>query len=195
MSLEPIRNNAMRLQAAVVIVGVSLLVGTGAPVRAQSLADVAKKAEENRKAAKKGTRVFTNADAGNVPAATVAGGDKGAAPSDAAADKSAQKPAADVQQDKGPQKDQAYYAERLKTLQAQLERDTQFAAAMQTRINILSADLVNNDLRSRPAIEADRNRAMAELARLQASIVDDKKAIADFEEDARRSGVPPGWLR
>ena len=70
-----------------------------------------------------------------------------------------------------------------------------FADAIQTRINILSADLVNNDLGQRPAIEQDRNRALAELARLQKSIVDDRKAIADFEEEARRAGVPPGWLR
>ena len=186
----------MRLQLSAVIVGVSLLVGTAAPVRAQSLGDLARKAEENRKTAKKGTKVYTNSDAGNVQAATVAGADKSAAPAsgDAGA-KAAEKPGADAQQDKGPQKDQAYYAERLKTLLAQLERDTQFAAAIQTRINILSADLVNNDQGARPAIEADRNRAMAELARLQKAIVDGKKAIADFEEEARRSGVPPGWLR
>jgi hypothetical protein len=180
MGLEPIRKKATRLQFSAVIVGVSLLAGTAAPVGAQALSDLARKAEENRKTAKKGTRVYTNADAGNVRAA----------PAPAAG-----KPAADVPQEKGPRKDQAYYAERLETLQAQLERDTQFAAAIQTRINILTADLVNNDQGARPAIEADRNRAIAELARLQKSIVDDEKAIADFEEDARRSGVPPGWLR
>ena len=70
-----------------------------------------------------------------------------------------------------------------------------FADAIQTRVNILSADLVNNDLGQRPVIEQNRNRALAELARLQKSIADDRKAIADLEEEARRSGVPPGWLR
>ena len=196
MGLEPITNTAMRVQLSAVIVGVSLLVGTATPMPAQGLGDLARKAEENRKTAKKGTKVYTNSDAGNVPAATVTADDKNAAPAsgDAGAPAAA-KPVADASQEKGPQKDQAYYAERLKTLQAQLERDTQFAAAIQTRINILSADLVNNDQGARPAIEADRNRAMAELARLQKSIVDDKKALADFEEEARRSGVPPGWLR
>jgi hypothetical protein len=174
----------------------SLLVGAAVPVRAQGLGDLARKVAEDRKAAKKGTRVYTNADAGNVPAATVTHADKSAAP--AAGDASAAvaaKPGADAPPDKGPQKDRAYYAERLEALEAQLERDMQFAAAIQTRINILSADLVNNDQGARPAIEADRNRAMAELARLQKSIVDDKKAIADFHEEARRASVPPGWLR
>jgi hypothetical protein len=36
---------------------------------------------------------------------------------------------------------------------------------------------------------------MAELERLKKQVVDDRKAIADIEEEARRAGVPPGWLR
>jgi hypothetical protein len=34
-----------------------------------------------------------------------------------------------------------------------------------------------------------------ELARLKKAIDSDKKAVADLEEEARRAGVPPGWLR
>jgi hypothetical protein len=30
---------------------------------------------------------------------------------------------------------------------------------------------------------------------LKQAIVDGKKAIADLGEEARRAGVPPGWLR
>jgi uncharacterized membrane protein YccC len=178
-----------------VAITVSLFVGV-APVSAQGLGDLAKKAEESRKAAKKVTKVYTNADAGNVQAATVTTpADKSPAAPSAAGAQTAQTPAADAGQDKSTQKNQAYWAEKLKTLQGQLERDMVFADAMQTRINILAADLVNNDQGQRPAIEQDRNRAMAELARLQKSIADDKKAIADFEEEARRAGVPAGWLR
>ena len=166
---------------------------------AQGLADLAKKAEDSRKTAKKESKVYTNADAGNVLAATAATlPEKSPTAAPAAGDaggQGAQTPAANAGQDKGAQKSQAAWAEKMKTLQAQLERDTVFADAIQTRINILSADLVNNDLGQRPAIEQDRNRALAELARLQKSIADDKKAIADFEEEARRAGVPAGWLR
>jgi hypothetical protein len=36
---------------------------------------------------------------------------------------------------------------------------------------------------------------MAELTRLKQAIVTETKAIADFQEEARRAGVPPGWLR
>jgi hypothetical protein len=162
---------------------------------AQALGDMARKAEAARKAAKKNAKVYTNSDAGNVQAATVTSptSDRAAAPATSgggeAGAKGVEKPAEDAR------KDRAHWADRMKTLQTQLERDTQFAAAIQTRINILSADLVNNDQGQRPAIEADRTRAMAELARLQKAIEDDRKALAALEDEARRAGVPPGWLR
>ena len=41
----------------------------------------------------------------------------------------------------------------------------------------------------------DRQKAIDELNRLTKQIADDKKAIADLQEEARRAGVPPGWLR
>ena len=180
-----------------VVLSVSLFVSAG-PVFAQGLADLAKKAEETRKTVKKETKVYTNADAGNMLAATAASPANKSKPATDAGTKVAETaPAAapDAGQDADSQKNQAYWADRFKTLQGQLERDLVFSDAIQTRINILSADLVNNDVGQRPAIEADRNRALAELARLQKSIVDDRKAISDFQEEARRAAVPPGWLR
>jgi hypothetical protein len=44
-------------------------------------------------------------------------------------------------------------------------------------------------------IERDRQKALAELARLKQAILDGKKAVGTLEEEARRAGVPPGWLR
>jgi hypothetical protein len=47
----------------------------------------------------------------------------------------------------------------------------------------------------RPVIIQDRQRAIDELAGLTKAVAEGRKAIADFEEEARRAGVPPGWLR
>ena len=67
---------------------------------------------------------------------------------------------------------------------------------MQTRVNALTTDFVNrDDPAQRGIIERDRQRALTELDRLKKQIVDDQKAITDIEEEARRAGVPPGWLR
>ena len=40
-----------------------------------------------------------------------------------------------------------------------------------------------------------RSRALAELDRLTLQIEKDKLAIAAIEEDARKKGIPPGWIR
>jgi hypothetical protein len=178
---------------------------------AQSLADVAKKEEERRKATAQPTKVYTNKDlkgksdssqpAGdtvkpaddskNVAKDKDAKGDakdtKGSNETDASKDKDASKESV---------KDQAYWAKTLKTLQDKLARDQDYADAMQTRINSLTTDFVNrDDPAQRAVIEANRQKSLAELARLTKSIQDDKKALADFLEEARRAGIPPGWLR
>ena len=45
-----------------------------------------------------------------------------------------------------------------------------------------------------PIVEAWM-KAKEDISRLTAIVVNDKRALADFEEEARRAGVPPGWLR
>ncbi len=158
---------------------------------AQSLADVAKKEEERRKTVPAPTKVYTNKDLNAVSAppppsskpADVKDGDKAAKDALVAADKE-------------PKKDQAYWVGRLKKLQDQLARDQDFADALQSRINGLMTDFVNrDDPAQRAVIEQNRRKSVAELARLNKSVQDTTKAIADFQEEARRAGVPPGWLR
>ena len=81
-------------------------------------------------------------------------------------------------------------------LDLQLDRDQTFADALQTKINSLTTDFVNrDDPAQRAVLERDRQKSIAEVNRLKKAIADDKKAIADLEEEARRAGVPPGWLR
>jgi len=174
--------------------------------RAQSLADVAKKEEERRKTVAAPAKVYTNKDLNPVPAGSPPP-PAAAKPGDSAAKNKDQDKGKDAETDakgKGPKdagdkpavKDQAYWAGRYKGLQDALLRDQNYADAMQTRINSLNADFVNrDDPAQRAVIERDRQKALAELARLKQSILDTKKSIADFEEEARRAGVPPGWLR
>jgi hypothetical protein len=77
-----------------------------------------------------------------------------------------------------------------------VDQNSTYVDAIQTRINALSTDFVNrDDPAQRSVIERDRQKAVAELARLKQVIVDGKKSIANLEEEARRAGVPPGWLR
>ena len=67
---------------------------------------------------------------------------------------------------------------------------------MQSRINALTADFASHDdPLQRAAIERDRQRSISELGRLQQDIKDTQKALSDLDEEARKAGVPPGWLR
>jgi hypothetical protein len=213
----------MRVSTIGLFVLSSVLAGAVAPLGAQSLADVAKKEADRRKTAKDGGKVYTNKDLGSVPGAPAQPADQTAgdqarpasdkadatAPSDAAksadakpADsKAADGKAADAkttgtEKPAAGAKDQAYWSARMKELRERLQRDQMFAEALQTRINSLTTDFVNrDDPAQRAQIGTDRQNALDELARLKKTIDDDKKAIADAEEEARRSGVPAGWLR
>jgi hypothetical protein len=185
----------MRLPIPAAIFSILALASGVGAVRAQSLADIAQKEEERRKTVKPATKVFTNKDLGDVPPPAVAP----AEPADAKAAEAAKtaKPAEpSAEASKEPVKDQAYWSGRMKELRTQVDRDQIYAEALQTRINSLTADFVNrDDPAQRGVIERDRQRAVGELDRLTKAIVDGKKAIADLEEEARRAGVPPGWLR
>ena len=189
----------MRLLHAVAVpVAIVLAVATLAPaVRAQSLADVARKEAERRKTVKSQGKVYTDTEL-KTPSSSETSAPAPAG-SDAAA-KPAEPPKSDTKKEPDkraePAKDQAYWGDRVKGLRGQLDRDQTLADAMQSRINALTTDFVNrDDPAQRAVIERDRQKAVGELDRLKKAVVDDQKAIADLEEEARRAGVPPGWLR
>jgi hypothetical protein len=191
----------MRVQS-LVIVGAVVVVGT-VSLWGQSLADVARKEEERRKAISKPAKVYTNKDlTPGAPGSASSGSSSDAADAARAGDKSKDaKDPKDTKEgggDKGkePVKDQKYWSGKLKELQAKLDQDESFADALQNKINSLTADFVNrDDPAQRSVIDQNRQKALSDLARLKKSIEDDKKAIADLQEEARRAGVPPGWLR
>ena len=180
--------------------------GTAVSVRPQSLGDLARQEAERRKALKDSGKVITNADLPRSPAPAAGpakpepgGASKAGAPApaaDAKAEPQAKTEPARTIALKEPVKDAAYWAGRQHLLTEQLKRDQITADAMQSRINALTTDFVNRDDPAQKAvIFNNRQIALVELDRLKKAIVDGKKALIDFEEEARRAGVPPGWLR
>jgi hypothetical protein len=196
-------NAASRARAGIAALLAVIAVGLFAPpALAQSLADIARKEEERRKTVAAPAKVYTNKDLNAVPAgsptvsspAPAKGADE--APKTADGDAKSSAPRTAEADDKPPAKDQKYWATRLKNLQDRLARDQDYADAMQTRINALTTDFVNrDDPAQRAVIGQNRQKSIAELARLTKSVEDTKKAVADLLEEARRAGVPPGWLR
>ena len=191
---------AMRLTAFAAWMSLSGFVLGSLPLGAQSLGDVAKKEEERRKGVAQAGKVYTNKDLGPVSPSTTPP-PAGTRPADVKPDDPKAKEAPKNAQpaegtDKPVVRDQTYWADRKKALVGQLDRDQTYFDALQSRINALTTDFVNRaDPAQRAVIERDRQKALAELANLKKQIEDDKKAVAGLEEEARRAGVPPGWLR
>lgn len=183
-----------------VTVALAALVALGPSLAAaQSLADVARAEEARRKVVTKPAKVYTNdtltADFTSSatplppPAAAPTGETPAAAPAAPAGGQAAAAPAA-------PTRDQAYWSARINAARAQLQRSRTFVEALQSRINALTTDFVNrDDPAQRAVIEQDRIKALAELDRLRKEMDEQAKAIAGIEDEARRAGVPAGWLR
>lgn len=184
----------------VLMSSIVLLTIAGSAVSAQSLAALAKKEEERRKTVKSG-KVYTNGDLKRenaptppTPAPTNASSSTPTTPQAP----STQVPAINVPVGKGEAevKDEAYWRARITAARSALERSRIFADALQSRINALTTDFVNrDDPAQRAQIELEKQRAVAEIERVKKEIADQTKAISDIEEEARKAGVPPGWLR
>ena len=77
-----------------------------------------------------------------------------------------------------------------------LERDEVLADAMQSKINSLQTDIVNrDDPAQQNQLRQQLARSLAELDRLKKQVETGKKKITDIQTEARRQGVPPGWIR
>ena len=92
--------------------------------------------------------------------------------------------------------DEKTWRTRITSARSNLGRAVMFAESLQSRINALSTDVVNrDDPAQRQMLFEQREKALAELDRVQSEIAAFTREIADIEEEARRLGVPPGWLR
>jgi hypothetical protein len=166
------------------------LCAAAAFAQSPTLAELAKKEQERRKTQKTPAKVYTKKDLPPPPPA--AAGAPGQPP--------AQTPAAEVKpadpKPAGEEKDETWWKHRINEAREEVRRNEMFAEALQTRINSLSTDFVNrDDPYQRARIGLDRDKAIAELARVKSDIDAGKKKIEDIEEEARKAGVPPGWLR
>ena len=174
---------------------VALLGAWASPAAGQSLAAVARKEEARRKDIKHSSRVITNKDLRQVasvpapvtppPAPTAAPAPDAAAPADKPPDEEAQR-----------EQDEQAWRQKMADARVALERSQMYADALQSKINALWADFTaRDDPAQRAQIELERKRAIAEQERVKGEIETQKKAIADLEEEARKAGVPPGWIR
>jgi len=205
------------MRVAALFIALTVLVSV--PASAQSLADIARREAERRQVLKESGKSFSNSDLkpmpepppsladaaspadaatpdGQAPAATTsdAAKESPAVAKDDSASKTESTPKADAGKDEP--KGEEYWGKRLADLREQLDHDEIFRDSLQNRIDSLTRDFVNrDDPAQRSVIFADRQKALAEIERVKKAIEQDKKALADLDDEARRAGVPSGWLR
>ena len=167
---------------------------------AQSLGDLAKKEQERQKTVKGTGKVYTDKDVAKYPPAP-GPGDAAAKPGVPSPDDSAApvaKPAAQTAREtpSGEEKGQAYWKGLLKDVQARIDRDRSAREALQEKLSSFDTIWVDrDDVLLRARIGQERAKAEDEIARLTKAIDNGVKEIEKIREDARRQGVPPGWLR
>jgi hypothetical protein len=161
-----------------------LLAVPTAPAVAQSLGEVAARTTKERKGTP--TKVYTNDDliearSAEERAATAAA----PAAAASAAPPPAMDPAARWQRDAKARRDAIARAEAT-------------VEAVQARIDALTLDrdptsvLDPNRMQN---LATERAKAMQELEAAKAAVAKARQDLDDLEEEARKAGVPPGWLR
>src|SRR5436190_9110175 len=184
------------------------LVALAVPVGAQSLGELAKKEAERRKTVPTAAKTYTNEDLKKLPPAAGEGTAPPVDPAKAAEALKALDPSKPADKTKPTEikpentpaadaaKDEKYWRDRITAVREDIRRNEAFRSALQTQINALSTDFANrDDPAQRAKIADDRQKALAEMARLALDIDKANKLIADIEEEARKAGVPPGWIR
>jgi len=95
-----------------------------------------------------------------------------------------------------PAKDEAYWRKRLSDAREALQRAQAFQAALESQINGLTTEFISrDDPAQRSAVAANRDKALAELDRVRKEVQQHTKTVGDIQEEARREGVPAGWVR
>lgn len=171
-------------------------VAAASTARAQSLADIAKAEQARRANITLPAKVYTDKDL--VSERDLAGP---AQPAPAAA--VTPTPIEILTSIKPAPKDEGYWKDRMRVLQAQLDADQTFEREAAERERRLSEQAQRGAAHAR-FTPSEREQlsgmtrawqdAFAEVGRLRAAILNDKRAIVSLQEEARRAGVLPGWL-
>jgi hypothetical protein len=174
------------------------------------LADASRREALRRQLVPKATRSLSNQDLPTVPPETVtvmSGGATGeaaqaaAAAAAAAADEDGVKPATQDAAGQKPaegdaKRDEAWWRDRIAKARATLAAQQKKVADLQLKIDLLTTQAVNRDNPvQQNKLWTDRQVALKDFEAAQAQVAVDQKAIVDIQEEARRAGVPPGWIR
>ncbi len=168
------------------------VLGAAVPAPAQSLAELAAMELARRAAIKEPAKVITDKD---LPS------DKSAGTKAVPAKADERKAAATATQPGGLPKtdddghDEKWWQARAEPLWRRLDAATAKLQSARARVEQISTAMNRAGGRSRAAIEQRLQSATAEVERRTAEVADARRALEHLEEEARKAGALPGWLR
>jgi hypothetical protein len=161
-----------------------------------SLGEAALKESIRRQATTKSTATLTNIgrEMEPPPAAAVSG--MPPPPEEQAAAAGATGAAGAPAKAVDPGQDEQWWRARMNNARLAVDRDNLLIDALQSRINALQADVVNiDDPVQQGKARQNLGKALTELDSMKQKRDTDLKSIAAIQDEARRSSVPPGWIR
>ena len=167
------------------------------PAPQDSLAEAARKAREQKKEAQKPAKVFTN---DNIPTAggiSSVGTEAAPATTEASATPPGQAGANGENPTAGtsPESAEKTWRERFAKLHHKLDQDQTELDIMQRELGVLDTQYYSDPMKSmqQGLSREDINKKTAAIEAKKKLVDDDKKAIADAEDELRKSGGDPGW--
>jgi len=161
-----------------------------------SLGEAALRESIRRQATTKSTATLTNLgrEMEPPPAAAVSG--LPTPPEPPAATAGAAGTAASPAKAVDPAQDEQWWRARMNNARLAVDKDNLLIEALQSRINALQADVVNiDDPVQQGKARQSLGKALTELDSMKQKRDTDLKSIAAIQDEARRSNVPPGWIR
>jgi hypothetical protein len=177
----------MKLVIGSVVAGV-LVAGVGS-VGAQSLADVARTEEARRGKLAKPSKVYTDEDVQKY--APPAPGAQAAATTVTALDANG-KPVGQQAAAEGLPADEAGWRARLQNARDGMDRNRLLLGALEQQARSVARRAGTPE--GEETADDGSSRA-AEIKRLKSEMDTYRATLANADEDARKAGVPPGWVR
>jgi uncharacterized protein with LGFP repeats len=194
----------MNLKRVLLASALALAISGFVPLFAQtqgqsiSLGELAKKLRSQRATSQKSVRVFTN---DNLPRGPAAGGISIAGSMTPEPSAQQAQPSSGVEPGTGAgasgTHDEKYYRERMAELQSRLELHQRELSVLQQKQGQGQMQFYGdpNKALQQEYSRSDINKVADEVAKKQAEIDADNRAIQDLQDQLRREGAPSGWLR
>jgi hypothetical protein len=186
------------LVASVLAFAVAGLIPLVAQTQGQtpSLGELAKKLKSERAASGKSVRVFTNDNLPHRPAGggiSVVGSMSEVTPNQPTGGAAA----GTSEAASSGTHDEKYYRERMSELRSQLELHQRELSVLQQKQGQGQMQFYAdpNKALQQEYSRSDINKRNDEIAKKQAQIDEDNRAIQDLQDQLRREGAPTGWLR